>query len=120
LSDTEFKKMYKDTDEVESFGAEALVPTGRLWSFLVHLGITTIPRYRIKEVSRLGRVEFEAIVEIVFGSRVLYRHQGPTFRASRSDVVADATWEATTSWVHSNKSRLQNSVHRLLPYQKKD
>jgi hypothetical protein len=39
---------------------------------------------------------------------------------SRSDAVADAAWQATTSWVRSNKSRLQNSVHYLLPYRKKD
>jgi hypothetical protein len=38
----------------------------------------------------------------------------------RSDAVADAAWQAITSWVHSNKSRLQNSVHYLLPYRKKD
>jgi hypothetical protein len=43
-----------------------------------------------------------------------------TFRASRSDVVADAAWQAITSWVPSNKSKLQNSIHRLLPYWKKD
>jgi hypothetical protein len=34
--------------------------------------------------------------------------------------VADAALQAITSWVRSNKSRLQNSVHRLLPYRKKD
>jgi hypothetical protein len=34
---------------------------------LEHLGITTAPRYRIREVLHLGQVEFEAIVEI-FGS----------------------------------------------------
>jgi hypothetical protein len=34
--------------------------------------------------------------------------------------VADATWQAITSWVHSNRTRLQNSVHHLLPYRKKD
>jgi hypothetical protein len=39
---------------------------------------------------------------------------------SRSDAVADAAWQAITSWVRSNKSRLQNSVHYLLPYWKKD
>jgi hypothetical protein len=38
----------------------------------------------------------------------------------RSNAVADAAWQAITSWVHSNKSRLQNSVHYLLPYRKKD
>jgi hypothetical protein len=65
-------------------------------------------------------VEFKAIVEIFFRSRVLCRHKGPAFRASHSDVVADAAWQAITSWVRSNKSRLQNSVHHLLPYWKKD
>jgi hypothetical protein len=64
--------------------------------------------------------EFKAITEIFFGSRVLYRHKGPAFKTSRSDAVADATWQAITSWVRSNKSRLQNSVHYLLPYRKKD
>jgi hypothetical protein len=87
---------------------------------LEHLGITTAPRYRIKEVPCPGRVEFKAIAKIFFGSRVLCRHKGPTFRTSRSDVVADAAWQAITSWVRSNKSRLRNSVHYLLPYRKKD
>jgi hypothetical protein len=120
LSDAEAEKMYRDADEVESFGAESLIPTGRLWALLEHLGITTNPRYRIKEVSHSGRVEFKAIAEIFFGSRVLCRHKGPTFRTSRSNVIADAAWQAITSWVHSNKSRMQNSVHYLLPYRKKD
>jgi hypothetical protein len=119
-SDTELEKMYRDADEVESFRAESLILAGRLRALLEHLGITTAPRYRIKEVSRLGRVEFKAIAEIFFGSRILCRHKGPAFRTSRSDVVADAAWQAITSWVCSNKSRLQNSVHYLLPYKKKD
>jgi hypothetical protein len=63
---------------------------------------------------------FKAIVEIFFGSRILCRHKRPAFRTSWSDAVADATWQAITSWVHSNKSRLQNSVHYLLSYRKND
>jgi hypothetical protein len=105
---------------VESFGAEAPVPTGRLWALLEHLGITTAPRYKIKEVPHPGRVEFKAVAEIFFGSRVLCRHKGPAFRASHSDAVADAAWQAITSWFHSNTSQLQNSIHHLLPYRKKD
>jgi hypothetical protein len=89
-SDTESEKMYRDADEVKSFGAEALVLAGRLRALLEHLGITTAPRYRIKEVPRSGRVEFKAIAEIFFGSRVLCRHKGPAFRTSQSDAVADA------------------------------
>jgi hypothetical protein len=98
--------MYRDADEVESFGSESLILTGRLRALLEHLGITTAPRYRIKEVPRSWRVEFKAIAEIFFGSRILCRHKGPAFRTSCSDVVADAAWQAITSWVRSNKSRL--------------
>jgi hypothetical protein len=87
---------------------------------LEHLDITTAPRYRVKEVPRSGRVEFKAIAEIFFLSRILCRHKGPAFRTSCNDVVADVAWQAITSWVCSNKSRLQNSVHYLLPYRKKD
>jgi hypothetical protein len=120
LSETEDKKMYRDADVVESFGIEAPILTGRLQALLEHLGITTAPRYRIKEVPCSGRVEFKVIAEIFFGSRVLCRHKGPAFRTSHSDAIADAAWQAITSWVCSNKSRLQNSVHYLLPYRKKD
>ncbi len=91
-SDTEPEKMYRDADEVESFGAEAPVLASRLRALLEHLGITTAPRYRIKEVPRSGRVEFKAIAEIFFGSRVLCRHKGPAFRTSHNDAVADAAW----------------------------
>jgi hypothetical protein len=119
-SDAEPEKLYRDADEVESFGAESPILAGRLRALLEHLGITTAPQYRIKEVPRSGRVEFKAIAEIIFGSRILCRHKGPAFRTSRSDAVADAAWQAITSWVHSNKSRLQNSVYYLRPYRMKD
>jgi hypothetical protein len=119
-SDTEPEKLYRDADEVESFRAESLILAGRLRALLEHLGITTAPWYRVKEVPRSGRVEFKTIAEIFFGSRILCRHKGPAFRTSRSDAIANATWQAITSWVRSNKSRLQNSVHYLLPYQQKD
>jgi hypothetical protein len=119
-SNTESEKMYRDADEVESFRAESPILASRLWALLEHLGITTAPRYRIKKVPRSGWVEFKAIAQIFFGSRILCRHKGPAFRNSRSDAVADAACEAITSWVRSNKSQLQNSVHYLLPYRKKD
>jgi hypothetical protein len=82
--------MYRDADEVESFGIEAPVLTGRLQALLEHMGITTAPWYRIKEVPRSRRVEFKAIAENFCGSRVLCRHKGPAFRTSHSDAVADA------------------------------
>jgi hypothetical protein len=89
-SDAEDEKMYRDADEVESFGIEAPVLADRLRALLEHLSITTTPRYRIKGVPRSGRVEFKAIAEIFFRSRFLCRHNGPAFRTSHSDDVADA------------------------------
>jgi hypothetical protein len=70
-SDTESERMYRDADEVESFGAESPILASRLRALLEHLGITTAPQYRIKEVPCLGRVEVKAIAEIFFGSRIL-------------------------------------------------
>jgi hypothetical protein len=55
-SDTEPEKLYRDADEVESFGAESRILAGRLRALLEHLGITTAPRYRIKEVLCSGRL----------------------------------------------------------------
>jgi hypothetical protein len=53
-SDIEPEKLYRDADEVESFGVESPILTGRLRALLEHLGITTAPWYRIKEVPRSG------------------------------------------------------------------
>jgi hypothetical protein len=64
-SDTKPEKLYRDVDEVESFGVESPILTGRLQALLEHLGITTAPRYRIKEVPRSGRVEFKAIADFL-------------------------------------------------------
>jgi hypothetical protein len=77
---------------VESFGIEAPVLASMLRALLEHLGITTAPRYRIKEVPRSGRVEFKAITEIFFKSRVLCQHKGSAFRTSHSDAIADTAW----------------------------
>jgi hypothetical protein len=91
LIDNEGEKLYRDADERESFGAEALIPTGRLHALRGHLGITYAPRYMIKGVPWPGREEFKVVAEIFSGPRVLCRHQGLAFRASISDGVADAT-----------------------------
>jgi hypothetical protein len=118
--DTKDEKMYQDADEVESFEAKAPIPTGRLRALLEHLGFTKAPRYKIKEIPHPRWVEIKAIVEIFFRSRVLYRHKGPAFRASHNDAVTNATWQAITSWIRSNKSLLHNSIHHLVPHRKKD
>ena len=106
LSDTEGEKLYRDAEEVESFGTEAPIPTGRLRALLGHLGITSAPRYRIKGVPRPGRVEYKAVVEIFQGPKVVSRHTGPAYRASNSDAVADAAWQAITSWSRRHRGKL--------------
>jgi hypothetical protein len=120
LSDTEGVKLYRDTEEIESFGAEAPVPAGRLQALLGHLGITSAPKYRIKGIQLLGRVEFKAIMEMFYGPMVISRHTGPAYRASNSDAMADAAWQAITSWSRRHRGKLQNSIHHLLPQRKKD
>jgi hypothetical protein len=109
LSNTEGEKLYGNAEEIESFGAEAPVPTGRLQALLGHLGITSAPKYRIKGISRPGWVEFRAIMEIFLRPKVISRHIGPAYRASKSDVVADAAWQAITSW-----SRVTAASYRTL------
>jgi hypothetical protein len=58
-SDTEAKKIYRDADEVESFGAESLILAGRLRALLEHLGITTTPPVQDhgSPMFRVGRVQ---------------------------------------------------------------
>jgi hypothetical protein len=109
-SDTEPEKLYRDADEVESFGVESPILAGKLRALLEHLGITTAPRYRIKEVPRSGRVEFKAIAEILFGSRILCRHKGPAFRTSHSDAVVDAAISNLRSAASISNLRLAMSV----------
>jgi hypothetical protein len=79
LSDSEYKKLYHDVDERESYEVEPPIPVGRLQVLLVHMGITTAPKYRIKGIPRPWWVEYHAIAEIFSGSRVTSRHQGPAF-----------------------------------------
>jgi hypothetical protein len=66
--------MYLDANERESYGVKATVLIGRLQDLLVHMGITTAPKYRIKGLPRPGRVDYCTIAEIFSGSRVISRH----------------------------------------------
>jgi hypothetical protein len=70
------------------------------------LGITTTPKYRIKGVPRPGWVEYRTIAEIFSISRVIRGYQGLAFRASTNNVVADAAWQAITSWSRRHQDKL--------------
>jgi hypothetical protein len=84
------------------------------------LGITSAPKYQIKGIPHPRRVEFKAIMEIFQGPMVISKHTGPANIASNSDAVADAAWQAITSWSRCHHGKLQNSIHHLLPQRKKD
>jgi hypothetical protein len=75
-------EMFHDADEIKTFRDEAPIPSGRLRDLLNHINITTPPKFRIKRISRPGREEYKAIVEIISEPNVLSRHKGPAFRTT--------------------------------------
>jgi hypothetical protein len=88
-SNAEKDEMFHDTDEIKTFGDEALIPTGRLRNLPNCINITTPPEFRIKRIPRPGREEYKAIMEIINGPNVLSRHKGLAFRTTYQDAVAD-------------------------------
>jgi hypothetical protein len=51
---------------------------------------------------------------------VLSHHKGSAFRATYQDVVADAAWQAITTYNHRYHEELKNTVYRMLPRRKKN
>jgi hypothetical protein len=58
-------------------------------------------------------------VEIFIRPNVLNRHKGPTFRTTYQDAVADAVWQAITTYNRRYHEELKNTVYHLLPPRKK-
>jgi hypothetical protein len=87
---------------------------------LKHINITTPPKFRIKRILRPGREEYKAIVEIISGPNVLSRHNGPAFRTTYLDAVADAAWQAITTFRRRYHDELKNTVYHLLPQRKRN
>jgi hypothetical protein len=59
-------------------------------------------------------------VEILSGPNVLSRHKRPAFRTTYQDAVADAAWQAITTYNHRYHDKLRNTVYHLLPQRKKN
>jgi hypothetical protein len=97
-SNAEKDEIFHNADEIKTFGDEAPILTGRLKDLLQHINITTPPEFRIKIILHPGREEYKAIVEIISGPNVLSRHNGPAFRTTYPDAVADAAWRAITTY----------------------
>jgi hypothetical protein len=119
-NNTEKDEMFHDADEIKTFENEAPIPTGRLRELLNRINITTSPEFRIKGIPRPGREEYKAIMEILSGPNVLSRHNGWAFRTTCQDAVADAAWQAITTYNHRYHDELRNTVYHLLPQRKKN
>jgi hypothetical protein len=48
------------------------------------------------------------------------RHKGPAFRTTYQDAVADAAWQAITTYSRRYHDDLRNTVYHLLPQRKKN
>jgi hypothetical protein len=114
-SNAEKDETFHDANEIKTFGDEASIPTGKLRDLLNCINITTPPEFKIKRIPRPGREEYKAIVEIISGPNVLSRHKGPAIRTTYQDVVADATWQAITTYNRRYHDELRNTVYHLLP-----
>jgi hypothetical protein len=119
-SNTEKDEAFHNADVIKTFGDEALIPTGRLRDLLNRINITTPPEFRIKRIPRPSREEYKAIVEIISGPNVLSQHKGPSFRTTCQDVVADAAWQAITTYNHRYHDEMRNTIYYLLPQRKKN
>jgi hypothetical protein len=97
-SNAEKDETFHNADKIKTFGDEAPIPTSGLRDLLNCINITTLLEFRIKRIPCLVREEYKAIVEIISGPNVLSRHKGPAFRTTYQDAVADAAWQAITTY----------------------
>jgi hypothetical protein len=51
---------------------------------------------------------------------VLSQHKGLAFRTTYQDAVADAVWQAITTYSHRYHDELRNTIYHLLPQRKKN
>jgi hypothetical protein len=119
-SNTEKDETFHDVDGIKTFGDEALIPTGRLRDLLNHINMTTSPEIKIKRIPCPDREEYKAVVEIISGPNVLSRHKGLAFRTTYQEAVADAAWQAITTYSQRYLDELRNTVYHLLPQRKKN
>jgi hypothetical protein len=105
MSDSKKEKVYHGVEEIKTVRNEAPIPTGRLRDLLNY----------IERVLCSGRENYKVIMEILSGPNVLSRHKGPTLRATYQDTVADASWQAITTYNHKYHDELKNIVYHMLP-----
>jgi hypothetical protein len=109
-SNVEKDETFHDADEIKTFGNEVSILMGRLKDLLNCINITTPPEFRIKRIPRPGREEYKTILEIISGPIVLSRRKGPAFRTTYQNAVADAAWQAITTYSRRYHDELRNTV----------
>jgi hypothetical protein len=117
-SNSKKDEMFHNADEIKTFGDEAPIPTCRLRDLLNRINITTPPEFKIKRIPCPGQEVYKAIIEIISGPNVLSRYNGPAFRTTYQNAVADAAWQAITTYSHGYHDELRNTVY-YLPHQRK-
>jgi hypothetical protein len=95
------------------------VPT-QLRGLLFLLGITKALEYKVKSVSRLGRMEFTYTVEVFNGQEVIGKHACPAPHVTYDDTAANTASQALTCRNRSRHCDLKNSIYTLYPRRKKD
>jgi hypothetical protein len=114
------KKKRATRRKVKMIKTTLLGATPRLRDLLNCINITTPQEFRIKRIPRPGREEYKAIMEILRGPNVLNQHKGLAFKTTCQDAVADAAWQAITTYSRRYHDELRNTVYHLLPQRKKN
>jgi hypothetical protein len=112
--------MFHDANEIKTFGDEALIPSGGLRDLLNRINITTPPEIQIKRIPHPGWEEYKAIMEIMSRPNVPSWHKGPAFKTTYQDAVADAVWQAITTYSRRYHDELRSTVYYMLPQRKKN
>jgi hypothetical protein len=57
-------------------------------------------------------------MEILNRPNVIIHHKGLAFKATYQDAVADAAWQAITTYNRTHHDKLTNTIYHLLPQRK--
>jgi hypothetical protein len=106
--------------EFHSYGEESPIIPTQVHGLLFQLGITKAPEYKVKSVPKLGSMEFTCTVEVFDGQEVIGKHACSAPCVTCAEAVADAAWQALTSWSCSQHHDLKNSIYALYPRRMKD
>jgi hypothetical protein len=111
-----------DEDDNEEYSplSDSKVLVDRLHALLVHMGITTTSKYRIKGVPRPGWVEYRAIAEIFSISRVIRGVPGASLPSINHQCCGWCCLPGHHLLEPPPPGQAVDLVYRLIPQWKKD